>query len=305
MRLFRGWWDASVVRRLLGFALLLAVAALGLHIYYRFTTEWPTTWSIREEMSIVGTAGGGMLGAVLGAASMRLLGPLGTGLGQCGRRRRRVDIGRRQRSATVFRRAGSESGVHRRRTAGAGGQADPEAATPRESATSTAAAESAATEERFSQKRRGPRSPRMRARTGTRPQTGARPRPPREGDRFVMPSTSLLERPKHVRKNPQAMRKTQARQLEETLASFGVDGRVVSTSRGPTVTRYEVQPPPGIKVSRIVGLGRRHCTQFGRGGRAGGGAGARQIRRRHRSAEQRDEPGVFARNYRVATSFGR
>src|SRR5690606_11971623 len=44
------------------------------------------------------------------------------------------------------------------------------------------------------------------------------------------------------------------RQLEETLASFGIDARVVSASRAPTVTRYEVQPPPGIKVSRIVGL---------------------------------------------------
>lgn len=42
--------------------------------------------------------------------------------------------------------------------------------------------------------------------------------------------------------------------LEETLRSFGIEGRVVEVIRGPVVTRYEIQPPPGIKVSRIVSL---------------------------------------------------
>lgn len=42
--------------------------------------------------------------------------------------------------------------------------------------------------------------------------------------------------------------------LEQTLASFGVDARVVSVSYGPVITRYEVQPGPGIKVSRITNL---------------------------------------------------
>ena len=42
--------------------------------------------------------------------------------------------------------------------------------------------------------------------------------------------------------------------LEETLRSFGIDARVVEIERGPRVTRYEVQPPPGVRVARITNL---------------------------------------------------
>lgn len=42
--------------------------------------------------------------------------------------------------------------------------------------------------------------------------------------------------------------------LEETLESFGVKAKVVQVSRGPSITRYEVQPAAGVKVSRIVSL---------------------------------------------------
>ena len=45
-----------------------------------------------------------------------------------------------------------------------------------------------------------------------------------------------------------------ARKLEMTLESFGVQAKVLEISRGPTVTRYEVQPAVGVKVSRIVNL---------------------------------------------------
>lgn len=45
-----------------------------------------------------------------------------------------------------------------------------------------------------------------------------------------------------------------ARKLEATLESFGVQAKVLEISRGPTVTRYEVQPAFGVKVSRIVSL---------------------------------------------------
>ncbi|MEW5898376.1 MAG: DNA translocase FtsK, partial [Bacillota bacterium] len=42
--------------------------------------------------------------------------------------------------------------------------------------------------------------------------------------------------------------------LEETLASFGIPARVTQVTVGPAITRYEIQPPAGVKVSRIVGL---------------------------------------------------
>lgn len=45
-----------------------------------------------------------------------------------------------------------------------------------------------------------------------------------------------------------------AKLLEETLNNFNVDAKVVSVKRGPSITMFEVQPSPGVKVSKIVGL---------------------------------------------------
>lgn len=45
-----------------------------------------------------------------------------------------------------------------------------------------------------------------------------------------------------------------AKTLEDTLSSFGVGAKVNNVSKGPTVTRYELQPDSGVKVSRIVNL---------------------------------------------------
>lgn len=48
--------------------------------------------------------------------------------------------------------------------------------------------------------------------------------------------------------------KSNADTLVDTLKSFGVQTRIVDIHRGPTVTRYELQPSAGVKVSRITGL---------------------------------------------------
>ncbi|WP_077851558.1 FtsK/SpoIIIE family DNA translocase [Clostridium felsineum] len=45
-----------------------------------------------------------------------------------------------------------------------------------------------------------------------------------------------------------------AEKLTETLNSFGVDAKVVQVSKGPSVTRYELQPSAGVKVSKIINL---------------------------------------------------
>lgn len=45
-----------------------------------------------------------------------------------------------------------------------------------------------------------------------------------------------------------------ASKLEETLLSFGVEAKVIQVSKGPSVTRFEIQPSPGVKVSKIVNL---------------------------------------------------
>ena len=50
------------------------------------------------------------------------------------------------------------------------------------------------------------------------------------------------------------MVKANAQKLVDTLESFGVRTRVLDISRGPSVTRYEVQPMAGVKISRITSL---------------------------------------------------
>lgn len=48
--------------------------------------------------------------------------------------------------------------------------------------------------------------------------------------------------------------KTTAKKLVDTLKSFGVETTLIGVSRGPTVTRYELQPAPGVKINRITNL---------------------------------------------------
>ncbi len=73
---------------------------------------------------------------------------------------------------------------------------------------------------------------------------------------YEIPSLSLLSRPKLAKQQGKEYRDMQsnARKLEQTLESFGVNARVMQIHRGPTVTRYEIQPAVGVKVSKIVNL---------------------------------------------------
>lgn len=72
---------------------------------------------------------------------------------------------------------------------------------------------------------------------------------------YVLPDPAILDRPKESARSKRAQEgDDQGQLLEETLATFGVQAKVVQVSRGPVVTRYELQPAPGIKVSRIVNL---------------------------------------------------
>ena len=49
-----------------------------------------------------------------------------------------------------------------------------------------------------------------------------------------------------------------ARMLENVLDDYGVKGEIVSVRPGPVVTMYELEPAPGLKASRVIGLGRRY-----------------------------------------------
>lgn len=74
---------------------------------------------------------------------------------------------------------------------------------------------------------------------------------------YNYPSLDLLDESKDDATNVKALKNSAlegAKKLEDTLKSFGVEARVINISRGPAVTRYEIQPSPGVKVSKIVNL---------------------------------------------------
>ena len=72
---------------------------------------------------------------------------------------------------------------------------------------------------------------------------------------YQYPSIELFDPPKEEQdESAQAELKANAQKLVDTLESFGVKTRVLDISRGPSVTRYEVQPMAGVKISRITSL---------------------------------------------------
>ncbi len=72
---------------------------------------------------------------------------------------------------------------------------------------------------------------------------------------YRYPPLELLSRQSGFRSGGSAaVMSRQAKVLEETLASFGVSASVVDMVKGPSVTRFEVHPASGVKVSRIVSL---------------------------------------------------
>ena len=73
---------------------------------------------------------------------------------------------------------------------------------------------------------------------------------------YEFPSINILTPPKPNENNDKLEEelKHNSQKLVETLQSFGVRARVTGISMGPTVTRYELAPEPGVKVSKIVNL---------------------------------------------------
>ena len=71
---------------------------------------------------------------------------------------------------------------------------------------------------------------------------------------YHTPPLSLLKRGKKSGGDSDAHLRATAMKLEQTLQNFGVGVHVTNASCGPSVTRYELQPEQGVKVSRIVGL---------------------------------------------------
>ena len=68
---------------------------------------------------------------------------------------------------------------------------------------------------------------------------------------YVLPDVTAIFDPPQAQKTDDASR---AHVLEDTLASFGVGAKVTHIERGPSITRYELRPERGVKISRISSL---------------------------------------------------
>jgi DNA segregation ATPase FtsK/SpoIIIE, S-DNA-T family len=78
----------------------------------------------------------------------------------------------------------------------------------------------------------------------------------KSSDRFELPAVSFLTAPRASDRQPLSKSELDAnsRALEGVLGDFGVRGEIVKANPGPVVTLYELEPAPGIKSSRVIGL---------------------------------------------------
>ena len=77
-----------------------------------------------------------------------------------------------------------------------------------------------------------------------------------ENDQYTLPPLELLNDVVHERSDADISAEIEhnAVTLVNTLRSFGVETKFLEAARGPSVTRYELQPAPGVKISKITGL---------------------------------------------------
>lgn len=76
-----------------------------------------------------------------------------------------------------------------------------------------------------------------------------------ENEQYKMPPISLLNKREAVDQSDEySIIQENVKKLEETFESFGVKAKVTKANLGPAVTKYEIQPATGVKVSKIVGL---------------------------------------------------
>lgn len=81
-----------------------------------------------------------------------------------------------------------------------------------------------------------------------------RPVPEKSGQEYVFPPVSLLTKGENSQGDSKKHLQETAMKLQQTLKTFGVNVTITDVSCGPSVTRYELQPEMGVKVSKIVNL---------------------------------------------------
>jgi len=88
--------------------------------------------------------------------------------------------------------------------------------------------------------------------TGSRPSATVSPDGTQVGD-WVLPPMSFLDRPGEQKVDRKAV-EARGQMLQESLASHGVETTLLGMTVGPTVTRYELELGPGVKVARVTSL---------------------------------------------------
>ena len=114
-----------------------------------------------------------------------------------------------------------------------------------------------------------------RQRPAREPKSAAIELPPAAPEKpdYIFPPIDLLPYKEQTSGDSQSEMTISAQKIVDTLENFNIHTRVVGISRGPAVTRYEIAPEMGTKVSAII-----NRSYFGRY--------PRKERNRHRSAEQ-------------------
>lgn len=75
-----------------------------------------------------------------------------------------------------------------------------------------------------------------------------------EKTEYIFPSLELLNQPRNVNSDTRREMYETANRLIEILKNFNVEAKLLQVTQGPSVTRYEIQPNTGVKLSKIVGL---------------------------------------------------
>ena len=269
-----GRWMAAALQQAVGLSgtylavgvLLLAAAAFLFESSPARVVEWPLTLAGRA------LRGGARLawraGVGLGGAARRAAGAMGA------RRHRSAEAaGSLQEAAAADQAPGAEVGGARRarREETAGTARGTELALPDGPAPlrATGAELPAAGPEEGTPEARGAWAGPDGRTGGSWPAGGRSARERRDGQdgepavpltgstrgHWRLPPSSLLTRPPARRRGGDEQEvAARSRVLEQTLASFGIEARVVSHTRGPVVTRYEMALAPGVKLSRVLSL---------------------------------------------------
>ncbi|WEZ82169.1 DNA translocase FtsK [Rhizobium sp. 32-5/1] len=99
--------------------------------------------------------------------------------------------------------------------------------------------------------------PAPRPKTGQRIEREAQASLVADDESFILPPLHFLAEPKNVARDSTLSAdalEQNARMLEGVLEDFGVKGEIIHVRPGPVVTMYELEPAPGIKSSRVIGL---------------------------------------------------